>query len=987
MTAETDAERAFRAALEREPQSRTALEGLAALLLARGAHGEAAELLGRALAPQTGNPDAMERLARLRLAQGDQTGAATALAACLATEPTRPAALYLRAILEIQRRDYGQAVTSLRAALAAAPAYNEARRQLGLLLGALGQVREALPVLLAAAESLPDDADVAHAAGHAHLQLQQPAAAEPFFRRALALRPHWEEATLNLVTVLVRLHRAGEAETLLASLPETARETSRALGLRASILEAQNRIGQARQALERALRQAPDDLETLFRLGILALGQGDVAAALEPLQRAAALAPAEHAIQVNLANTLLGLKRLDGAAAAAEAAVTLAPRDAVALNTLGTVREAQDRPEEAAEAFRRALAADPGQFAARFNLARALRKAGDLDEAKSAARAVCAAWPSDWRTHDVLASVLAAAGDLVGAEDSHRNAIALAPPGGDAFANYVSFLMRQRRYADILVLADATPQGGRHALLARAMALQGLHRDDEVIPIAGQLLAGDPQDVPVLTVLAEALHSLRQLADEARVLGQIVAAQPDNAAVRARLIDARLSLCDWTDYGAFCTGLRAQVETEMQAGAAVSIDLFNLQALPVDLAFVAAVARSKALAIGARERAKPPAASPPPRGGRVRVGYALAYTHFHSLPLVLKEVIERHDRGRLEVFGYSLGADDGSPFSRDYRAAFDGFADIGALPAAQAAARIRGDRLDLLIDVTGHTSINCMAAMAHRPAPVQAHFLGYSITTGADYIDYLITDARYMPPDAATLCTEKLVTLPDTFMATVRAPIASRRPTRAELGLPADAFVLANFNHPCKFDPESFACWMQVLAAVPRAVLWFGDWFPDTRANLRAAAAARGIDPGRLIFAPILRHPDHLARLACADLAVDNLVHGGGITSVDALWAGVPLISVPGRLPGGRLGLTLLTAAGLPELVQPSPEAYVAEIVALAGDPARCAAHRAKVAAARNSALFDQAAYTRHLDDAIVAMAEIYRRGEAPRAIAVPRCA
>lgn len=984
MALDSEAEDALRAVLAREPDNRAVLEGLSALLVQRGAHVEAASLLARALAGQTGNAEAMERLGRIRLAQGDSTGALAALTASLSADPRRPTALYLRANLDIQRRDFAAAIAALRLAVEVDPSYAEAQRQLGLLLSALGRPAEALPVLLTAMAALPEDADVCHAVGHAHLVQGQTEPAVAYLRRTLDLRPGWDDAKLDLATALVRLRRLDEAETLLKGLSSTARETSRALILRASVLESQNRIGQARQMLDRSLQLTPDDVETLFRLGVLALGQNDPGAALTPLQRAARLLPGEHAILVNLANALHGLQRYDEAATAAEAAVAIAPQDPVVLNTLGTVREAQERHEEAVVAFHRAHAGDLTLFAPRFNLARALRKANRLAEAEDHARRLVADHPGDWRTHDVLGSILALRLDP-GAEDAHRRAVALAPPGGDAFVNLTAFLKRQQRFADILALADATPDGGPQVEHARLLALQGERRDADVVALCRQILETRPGDIRIMTVLAESLHGLRRLADEAAVLEQILAVQPEAPGIWARLVDIRFSLCDWSDHAAFCARIMAGVDAEVAAGKPVSIDIFNLQALPVDLAFIATIARSKARNIAEIEKPARTAPTPRTRGhDHIRLGYALPYTYFHSLPLVLKEVIERHDRSRLSVHGYSLGLHNGSEFSRDYRAAFDTFTDLAMMPPRQQAERLRADGIDVLIDVTGHTAINCMPLMAHRPAPVQAHFLGYSITTGADYIDYLITDARYLPPETAALCSEKLVYLPDTFMATVRAPIADRRPTRGELGLPEDAFVLANFNHPCKIDPESFARWMEILRAVPRAVLWLGEWFPDTRDNLRAAAAARHVDPSRLVFAPIAPHREHLARLSCADLAIDNFIHGGGITTVDALWTGLPVISVPGALPGARLGLTLLSAIGIPDLVRPSAEDYVATVIALASDPVRLASLRARVAMERDSApLFDQARYARNLDAAVIAMWENHASGRGPRPIAI----
>ena len=462
--------------------------------------------------------------------------------------------------------------------------------------------------------------------------------------------------------------------------------------------------------------------------------------------------------------------------------------------------------------------------------------------------------------------------------------------------------------------------------------------------------------------------------------------RPNIAFAAARLFDLSLSVCDWQSYERDCQTQIATVDAAVNGNdGSRGIDVFNLQALPVDYAFIARAARHAAAAIAreAREHA-PIAAFPhrPRRRERIRLGYALAYTHFHSLPMVLKEVIERHDRDRFELFGYSLNKCDTSQFSQDYRAAFEHFADVPKGAPYGAAERIHRDDLDVLVDVSGLTGQTCMPLMSFRPAPLQMHAFGYSITTGADYIDYLITDRTYIPPEWEALGSEKLIYMPDTFMPAVKPPQTEGRPGRAELGLPEDALVFCNFNHPCKFEPKIFDAWMKILAAVPDSVLWFGSWMFNTQRNLRREAEARGIDGDRLVFAKIVKHDEHLQRLPQADIALDNYYHGGGVTTLDVLWAGVPLLSITGIAPGGRLGATLSRAIGMPELVCGNLEEYVARAIALARDRDGREALRRKLLQQRDSApLFDTDRFTRNLERGIAAAWDAHLAGEPVRRI------
>src|SRR5262249_52690108 len=204
-----------------------------------------------------------------------------------------------------------------------------------------------------------------------------------------------------------------------------------------------------------------------------------------------------------------------------------------------------------------------------------------------------------------------------------------------------------------------------------------------------------------------------------------------------------------------------------------------------------------------------------------------------------------HDRARFEVFGYSRRDCNGSEFSRSFRAAFDRMTDLAQAPAPHGAETIRRDAIDLLIDTTGHTGLNGLGILAHRPAGIQAHWLGYGLTSGAAFMDYLITDRAFVGPDGERHISEAPVYLPHSFMGTMRAPIALEPPSRADEGLPADGVVFANFNHPCKIDPATFQLWLGLLRQVPGSVLWLGDWTEGTRKRLRAVAAEHGVSPRR----------------------------------------------------------------------------------------------------------------------------------------------
>ena len=305
-------------------------------------------------------------------------------------------------------------------------------------------------------------------------------------------------------------------------------------------------------------------------------------------------------------------------------------------------------------------------------------------------------------------------------------------------------------------------------------------------------------------------------------------------------------------------------------------------------------------------------------------------------------------------------------------------------PLVISPKRLRSDQIDILIDLAGHTRDSGLELFALRPAPVQVHYLGYGATLGADFIDYLVTDPVHTPAELAPYCSESLAYLPDSFMAASPAKISARRFTRADCELPDEAVVFANFNAHYKINPGIFSVWMRLLQRVPESVLWLREGSKIARANLRREAAERRIDPERLIFAGRLDRADHLARHHLADIALDTHYHVGGVTTIDALWTGVPVVTMTGPSHSMRTGASILSAIGLPQLIAVDPSAYEALAYSLAVDSTQRSALRAELMRNRLSEpLFNPQRLARHLETAFKAMWLRHQSGESPTDIHV----
>ena len=370
---------------------------------------------------------------------------------------------------------------------------------------------------------------------------------------------------------------------------------------------------------------------------------------------------------------------------------------------------------------------------------------------------------------------------------------------------------------------------------------------------------------------------------------------------------------------------------------------------------------------------------------KLRLAYLSADYHEHAIAYLMAELFERHDRDRFELYAISFGPEVNSPMRQRLVRAFDHFIDVRHISDLEAAQKIRAMEVDIAVDLKGYTKDCRPQILAHRPAPIQVNYLGHPSTMGADFIDYILVDPFIVPTDQQPYFTEKLVHLPDCYQVNdSQRAIAEQLPSRENSGLPPDGFVFCSFNNPYKITPAFFNIWMRLLTAVPGSVLWLLSKNKSTEKNLCQEARARGVDPGRLIFAPRRNLPDHLARHQLADLFLDTLPYNAHTTTSDALWSGLPVLTCAGESFAARVAGSLLHAIGLPELVMYNLEEYEEMALKLATKPEYLGKIKEKLQQNRLSApLFNCDRFRRHIEAAYIEMWSIWQQGEEPRAFAV----
>ncbi|MES2886759.1 MAG: glycosyltransferase [Pseudomonadota bacterium] len=377
-----------------------------------------------------------------------------------------------------------------------------------------------------------------------------------------------------------------------------------------------------------------------------------------------------------------------------------------------------------------------------------------------------------------------------------------------------------------------------------------------------------------------------------------------------------------------------------------------------------------------------PAAAAAAPGRRLRLGYASADFHQHATSQLMVQMLECHDRERFEVTLFSTGPDDQSAMRRRVKAACEHFEDLRGFSFERVAQRVRECQIDILIDLKGATHDTLLPVFACRPAPLQVTWLGFPGTTGAAYIDYFIGDAIVTPLAHAGHFSEKIAQMPHCYQpndAHRAQPVPS---PRAQWGVPEGALVLCGFHQSYKISPEVFDVWCRLLQSEPRAVLWLLQWNVNVQRALQAAAAARGIASERLLFAPVVPLQDHLGRLACADVYLDAWPCNAHTTAGEALWMGVPVVTLIGPTFAQRVAASLLTAVKLPQLVCETPAAYEATVMQLLRDaPTRQALRAHLQAQRRQSTLFDGQRFARDFEAVVGRMWQRKLTGQGPEAL------
>ena len=927
-----------------------ALCNRAAQFYQAGKFTEAERVCSEIIALHAGNFTACYILGLTCYRRGENAKALDFLERALKVHPDRAEVLTMRGLVLQSCCRLDEALASFDKAIRIKPDLVEAHNNRGNTLCDKGRYAEALKSYDDASSLQPRFAPTFYNRGVALQALKRLDEALQSYDKALEIDASYAQALSNRGTVLREMKRMDQA---LASF-------DRGLTLnpqdyagwfnRGTILRDLKRLPEAVESFDMALTLKPDFVEALNSRGVVLQHLDRLEAALADFAKALAIMPDYFDARLNYVNVLRDMKRLGEALSILEGMVATNPDSSEAWNNLGSVLQRMKRCDKALESFDRALALKSENLEALLNRGVALQGLNQHEEALAA-----------------FDSVLASKPDF--AEALHYRGNTLWELRGPlaALECYDQALKARRDYPE--------------ALNSRGLALAVLKRPEEAIASYGRALSFRPDFAEAMCNRGN-LRWQHERDYEGAVcdLEGVLAADPGYDYAHGDLLHLRMHACAW---GAFERDLSI-INDGVRSGKKM-VRPFVYQAVSQSPAALHACSR-----IYSNDLFPSPTFHHSTTRRRthrkVRIGYMSGEFRAQATAYLAAGLYELHDREEFDIVAIDTGYGDGSPMRKRLEAAFSKMVTVSLDSDKIAAEKIAAEEIDILVNLNGYFGDGRMGICAHRPAPIQVNYLGFPATLGADYIDYIIADRIVIPENEREFYDEKIVYLPHTYQANdSRRAVPEATASRAEHGLPDDAFVFCNFNQSYKLTPSMFSVWVKLLKQVEGSVLWVLESNKWQSLNLRGEIARQGIAADRIIFAPLISPAMHLARLGLADLFLDSLPYNAHTTASDALWAGLPLLTCVGSAFPGRVAASVLEAAGMPELITRNLEEYEALALTLARDKDLLLSLRRRLQQTREtSALFNTNAYRLHMECAYRTMWELYERGEAPTSFAAP---
>ena len=723
--------------------------------------------------------------------------------------------------------------------------------------------------------------------------------------------------------------------------------------------------------LNQALKLHPSNPHALRLLGVVYAQRKDYTEALMYLNNSLKAFPKNSATLNNLGNVFLELKKYDDALDCYVKSLKIDSKNYEAWSNKGNALFALKRYEEAVDHHDKALSLKPDYAEGWSNKGNALKELKRFDEAIAhfdQALSLKAYYQEAWTNKGNTLHQMKRFDEAIVHYDQ---ALSLQPDNYEVWSSKGASLHELKRFDEAIAHYDqalSLNPDYHEAWLNKGSSLHGLWQFDEAIANYDKALSLKPDYHEAWSNKASALNLLKKDAESAKCFQKALEFNVADSYLLGQAHHQMMIGCDWFDYEKNINEI-FHLANEGRKGA----DPFGFQGIASSEELLKKCAEiysiDKFPALGNLSKVSQY------KHHKIRIGYLCGEFRSQATSILMTRVWELHNESKFEIFAFDNGWDDGSDYRQRITGAFSKIFDISKLSDLDAAKLIQHNEIDILVNLNGFFGLARQGIFSYKPAPVQVNYLGFPGTVGIKYMDYIIADKVVIPEESKIHYVEKLAYLPNSYQANDdMRKISDRKFSKAELGLPEDAFVFACFNNNYKITPTTFDSWMRILSLVQGSVLWLLADNPTAKDNLIKEAFARGIDSSRLVFAERLPISEHLARHDLADLFLDTLPYNAHTTASDALWAGLPVLTLMGHTFPGRVSSSLLSAMDLSELVTHTQEEYEALAIELAMNPPKLEDIKAKLAKNRLTApLFDTPLFTKNLEAAYIKMYERYQ--------------
>jgi predicted O-linked N-acetylglucosamine transferase (SPINDLY family) len=649
-----------------------------------------------------------------------------------------------------------------------------------------------------------------------------------------------------------------------------------------------------------------------------------------------------------------------------------------ALEILGVIKGSKGEHSESAKYLSKAVKINPSNPSLHYNLAKALSECSRDVEAIPHHEQVLGMAPNNpdaWLNYGESLAVLK---HNHAALEAFNRALSIQPNYFEALLNQGATLKELQKYEDALTAANKAislrpdfPQ----AWLNKGVSLKALNQLESAIASYDKAISLQPDFADAWSNKATALKDLKRYPEAIAHYSRALDISPDIPYLTGEILHLRMKIGDWTNFDESIQSITQEIFSGKKVIMPfAALALFDSEEINSKVAHIAADAAGNTQRLNT-------APIPKYRNQKIKLAYFSADFRGHPTSYLMSQLFKLHNRDQFEIYAFSLlNGGENDAMRKQLMQYFDHFIDVEHLSDQEVVDLSRNHEIDIAVDLGGQTMDARTGIFALRAAPIQINYLGYPGTMAAHHHDYIIADQITIPPVNQSFFTEKIIYLPNSYQVNDdKKEISSRIFSKEELGLPSDQFIFCCFNNNFKITPAIFNVWMNILKRVQDSVLWLFEDNEFIKKNLIKEAEARGVLGSRLIFAKRIDQKDHLARHRAADLFLDTLPYNAHTTASDALWCGLPVITIMGDSFPGRVAASLLNAVGLPELITQSLEEYESLAIKLATDSVELKKIKAKLEGNRlNMPLFDTGLFCHHLESAYRQVYDRHQNGLIP---------